>query len=194
MPAFVIGSVSMKLEASDSAQGKKFGTYVAIDGTTIIAGSPADFSKGTNSGAALVFTKADGVWTEQAKSAGADTGIDLLGQVVAVSNDTVVLGATGDTPVDTGSGSAYVFARSGGVWTQQAKLIASDAGLGDQFGLSVAISGDTIIVGAPTDAPLGINSGSAYVFTRTGEIWTEQAKLTGSGQFPQEACLVGLSR
>ena len=99
MPAFVIGSVSMKLEASDSAQGKKFGTYVAIDGTTIIAGSPADFSKGTNSGAALVFTKADGVWTEQAKSAGADTGIDaLLGQVVAVSNDTVVLGAPGTRP------------------------------------------------------------------------------------------------
>ena len=180
--SFVIGSTSAKLEASDSAQGKKFGTYVAIDGGTIIAGVPADFSKGTDSGAAVVFTKADGVWTQQAKLVGDDTGVDdLLGQVVSLSGDTAVLGAPGDTPVGTGSGSAYVFVRSEGIWTQQAKLTANDAGPGDQFGWSAAISGDTIIIGAPSDTPMGTDSGSAYVFVRTDGVWTEQAKLTGSG-------------
>ncbi len=183
MPAFVTGSASAKLAASDSAQGKKFGTYVAIDGDTIIAGAPADFSRGTDSGAAVVFTRADGVWTEQAKLMGDDTGVeDLLGQVVGLSGDTAVLGAPGDTPAGAGSGSAYVFVRSEGIWTQQVKLTAGDAGLGDQFGRSAAISGDTIIIGAPTDTPTGNDSGSAYVFIRTDGVWTEQAKLTGSSQ------------
>ncbi|NQW24433.1 MAG: hypothetical protein HQ475_13430 [SAR202 cluster bacterium] len=180
---FVNGSASTKLVASDSAQGKKFGTSVAIDSDTIIAGANADFSKGTDSGAAVVFTRVDGAWAEQAKLVGDDTGVgDLLGQVVALSGDTAVLGAVGDTPVGTNSGSAYVFVRSDGVWTQQAKLTASDAGAGDQFGWSAAISGDTIIIGAPTDSPAGTDSGSAYVFTRTDGTWTEQAKLTGSSQ------------
>ncbi|PKB71357.1 MAG: hypothetical protein BZY87_05750 [SAR202 cluster bacterium Io17-Chloro-G6] len=184
MFSFVIGSASVKLAAADSAQGKKFGTYVAIDGGTLIAGAPADFSKGTDSGAAVVFTKASGVWTEQAKLVGDDTGVgDLLGQVVGLSGDTAVLGAPGETPVGTNSGSAYVFVRSEGVWTQQAKLTASDAGPGDQFGRSAAISGDTIIIGAPTDTPTGTNSGSAYVFTRTDGVWTEQAKLTTNKAF-----------
>ena len=76
---------------------------------------------------------------------------DLLSQVVGLSGDTAVFGAPGDTPVGTGSGSAYVFVRSDGLWTQQAKLTASDAGPGGQFGRSPAISGDTIIINAPTD-------------------------------------------
>ena len=152
-----------------------------IDGDTIIAGAPSDFSKGTDSGAAVVFTRADGLWTEQAKLVGDDTGPgDLLGQVVGVSSNTVVLGAVGDTPVGTDSGAAYVFVRIEGIWTQEAKLIANDAGAGDQFGWSAAISGDTIIIGAPKDTPTGIDSGSAYVFIREDGTWTEQAKLTGS--------------
>lgn len=179
--AFVNGSASTKLVASDSAQGKKFGTSVAIDSDTIIAGVHADFSKGTDSGAAVVFTRVDGTWAEQAKLVGDDTGVgDLLGQVVALSGDTAVLGAVGDTPVGTNSGSAYVFVRSDGVWTQQAKLIASDASAGDQFSWSAAISGDTIIIGAPTDSLTQTNSGSAYLFTRTDGTWTEQAKLAAS--------------
>ena len=152
-----------------------------IDGDTIIAGAPSDFSKGTDSGAAVVFTRADGLWTEQAKLVGDDTGPgDLLGQVVGVSSNTVVLGAVGDTPVGTDSGAAYVFVRIEGIWTQEAKLTANDAGAGDQFGWSAAISGDTIIIGAPKDTPTGIDSGSAYVFIREDGTWTEQAKLTGS--------------
>src|SRR5207248_8207095 len=88
----------------------------------------------------------------------------------------------GITPAGVAGGSAYVFARSGGVWTQQQKLTASDAAPGDTFGYSVAISGDTVIVGASGDRlPIGTCcAGSAYVFTRSGTVWTEQQKLTAS--------------
>ena len=180
---FVTGSASTKLSASDSAQGKKLGNSVAIYGDTVIVGTHADFAKGTDSGAAVVFARTDGVWTEQAKLIGEDTSNgDLLGQAVAISGDTVVLGAIGDTPVGTDSGAAYAFARSEGVWTQQAKLIADDAGPGDKFGSSVAVSGDSIVIGTPSETPTGTDSGTAYVFTRADGTWTQQAKLTGSGQ------------
>ncbi len=83
----------------------------------------------------------------------------------------------------TDAGSAYVFVRVGGVWPEQAKLTASDAAEDDRFGISVAVSGGTAVVGARFgDAPGATNSGSAYVFTRSGTTWTEQAKLTASDE------------
>ncbi|MCP3919927.1 MAG: hypothetical protein GY711_30730 [bacterium] len=85
-----------------------------------------------------------------------------------------------DDDAGTSSGSAYVFVRNGTSWTQQAKLTASDANIGDQFGRGVSIWGDTIIVGAPTHDDVASNSGAVYVFTRSGTTWTEQAKLTVS--------------
>src|SRR5262249_62047197 len=76
-------------------------------------------------------------------------------------------------------GSAYVFVRSGGVWTQQQKLPARGGGANDFFGCSVALSGDTVIVGAfGGDIGSNVDQGSAYVFTRTGTAWTKQQKLT----------------
>ena len=154
---------------------------MAIDADTVVASVHSDFDKGTNSGAAVVFTRTGSTWTQQAKLIGTDTGPgDLLGRAVDIGGNTVVLGAPGDTPSGTDSGSAYVFVRSDDVWTQQAKLTASDAGLGDKFGRSVAINGDTIIVGAPSGTPYGTDSGSVYVFTRTDQTWTQQAKLTSN--------------
>ena len=78
-------------------------------------------------------------------------------------------------------GSAYVFVRSGTTWSQQAKLTAADGAAGDEFGCSVAISGDTAVVGARYDA-VGANAdqGSAYVFVRSGTTWSQQAKLTAA--------------
>ena len=95
---------------------------------------------------------------------------DQFGNSVAISGETVVVGA----PLDDGAagpnqGSAYVFVRSGGVWSQQQKLLASDAAASDKFGNSVAISGETIVVGARFDAGAAGNAqGSAYVFVRSG--------------------------
>src|SRR5207247_1017653 len=74
-------------------------------------------------------------------------------------------------------GAAYVFTRTGTIWTQQAKLTASDASNGDDFGFAVALSGDTAVVGASTS---NSSQGAAYVFTRAGTPWTQEAKLTAA--------------
>ena len=86
----------------------------------------------------------------------------------------------GDDDAGSSSGSAYVFVRSGTSWIQEAKLTASDAAESDLFGLSVALSGDTALVGALFDDDAGSDSGSAYVFKRSGTSWSQQAKLTAS--------------
>ncbi|EPY00121.1 FG-GAP repeat protein, partial [Magnetospirillum fulvum] len=83
----------------------------------------------------------------------------------------------------TDAGALYVFTRSGGTWTQASKLTASDKAAGDNFGSSVSLSsdGNTAVVGASGADPGGIsNAGAAYVFTRSGGTWTQQAKLTAS--------------
>ncbi|MCK9516986.1 MAG: FG-GAP repeat protein, partial [Ottowia sp.] len=109
---------------------------------------------------------------------------DWFGYSVAISADgyTAIVGAYKDDDLGTDSGSAYIFTRSGTTWTQQTKLLASDGAAGDSFGFSVAISGDgnTAIVGAYGDDDKGSTSGSAYIFTRSGSTWTQQAKLTAS--------------
>ena len=169
---FVAGSASIKLASSDSSSGKLFGTDVAIDGDTVVASVHADFDKGTNAGASVVFTRADGAWTEQAKLIGDDTGPgDLLGQSVGLSGDTVVLGAAGDTPMGTDSGAAYVFTRTGETWTEQTKLTGTDQSVNSMFGWSVAIEDDTAAAGALND-----EASSA----RTGGVWEQQARLTAS--------------
>ncbi len=119
--------------------------------------------------------------TQQAKLTASDaSALDAFGASVAMSGDTVVVGAPRhDRNVGIDSGSAYVFVRSGTTWIQQAKLTASDASALDAFGYSVAISGDTLLVGALVTDP-GSLSGSAYVFARSGTTWIQQAKLTTS--------------
>ena len=79
-------------------------------------------------------------------------------------------------------GSAYVFVRSGSTWSQQAQLTAADGAVNDRFGGSVAISGETVVVGAPSDRIItDYGRGSAYVFVRSGSTWSEQVKLISSG-------------
>jgi hypothetical protein len=103
---------------------------------------------------------------------------DSFGYSVAVSGDTALIGAWGDAKY----GSAYVFTRdAAGTWTEQQKLSASEGLVNDVFGQSVAVAGDTAVIGNPGDDENGSHSGSAYVFTRDASgTWTEQAKLTAS--------------
>jgi len=107
---------------------------------------------------------------------------DWFGRSVSVSGDTAVMGAHSDDHAGgTDAGSAYVFVRTAGGWTQQAKLTASDAAASDYFGVSVSVSGDTAVIGANGDDHAGgTDAGSAYVFVRSGGVWTQQAKLTAS--------------
>jgi hypothetical protein len=106
---------------------------------------------------------------------------DNFGYDVSISGDYAIVGAQYEDPngIDA-AGSAYIFTRSGGTWTQQAKLIASDASAGDNFGWSVDIDGDTAIVGAYADTNDIQFEGAAYIFTRSGTTWTQQARLQAS--------------
>jgi len=194
-----------------------FGWSVAISGDTVVVGAPFEDSSTTgvnstpdelasNAGAAYVFTRSGGVWSQQAylKPSGVGTTQveDWFGASVAISGDTIVIGAPNEdssatgvnnTPNElaSGAGAAYVFTRSGGVWTQQAYLKPAAVGAtqaADNFGSSVAISGDTIVVGAffEDSSTTGVNStpnesapvsGAAYVFARSGGVWSQQAYL-----------------
>jgi hypothetical protein len=170
-----------KLLADDGEAQDLFGDSVSVDGNTVLVGAPEDDDNGEASGAAYVFTRSNGVWTQQAKLISDDNEAeDYFGGSVAVSGDTALIGAWGDDPNYDLSGSAYVFVRSGGTWTQQAKLVADDAWQADLFGHAVALEGDTALIGAYGDDDGGSWAGSAYVFTRAGGVWTQQAKLMAS--------------
>ncbi|MFC1866408.1 FG-GAP repeat protein, partial [Chloroflexota bacterium] len=172
-----------KLTASDAAADDLFGAEVAISGDIAVIGAEKDDDRGENSGSVYVFTREGSDWTEQVKLNASDANAgDYFGFSVSIDNDTIVVGAIRDDDGGEESGSAYVFVREGSGWTEQAKLMASDADAGDHFGFSVSIDGDTIVVGADLDGrERDIEDdkyGSAYVFVRNGSTWTEQAKLT----------------
>ncbi len=179
-----VWTLQQKLTASDGAENDQFGISVTISGDTAIVGAWVDDTLGgSDAGSAYVFTRSGGAWTQQQKLTASDgAASDQFGISVAISGDTAIVGAyQDDTPGGNNAGSAYVFTRSGGVWTLQQKLTASDGAGGDEFGFSVAISGDTAIVGAyQDDTPGGNNAGSAYVFSRSAGVWTLQQKLTAS--------------
>jgi hypothetical protein len=156
-----------KLMASDREANDDFGGSVAVSGDTVVAGAPR---KSNQQGAAYVFVRSGGVWAQQQKLTAPDAAAgDVFGGSVAVSGDTVVIGSRYKS-------AAYVFVRSGGVWTLQQKLTASD-GLYPSVGASVALSGDTAVVGAPEK---NSQQGAAYVFVRSGVVWSQQQKLTAS--------------
>lgn len=167
-----------KLTASDAAPGDFFGYSVAVSGDTLVVGSGLDdHIAGVNAGSAYVFIRSGSDWVQQAKLIASNGGANhYFGFSVAISGDTLVIGAPTDLSLGTANGSAYVFVRTGTVWTQQAWIIAADGSPGDQFGLTVAISGDTLVVGAPNDDHTsGTDAGSAYVFVRSGTTWSQQA-------------------
>jgi hypothetical protein len=136
-----------------------------------------DDDNGEDSGSAYVFTRSDTIWIQQAKLTASDGAkSDYFSRSISLISDTALIGARGNDE----KGSAYVFVRSGNTWLEQAKLTASDGASGDGFGYSVSLSDDTALIGAHGDDDNGYASGSAYVFTRSDNIWLEQAKLTAS--------------
>ncbi|MBS0196230.1 MAG: hypothetical protein JSR77_05680 [Planctomycetes bacterium] len=174
----------LRVFAADGSTNDLFGAQVALAGDTAIVGAPWDaIGANTTQGSACIFVRSGTIWVQQAQlTAGDGMANDRFGWSVAISGDTALVGAWG-VSINGSSlqGSAYVFLRSGTVWTQQAKLTAADGATSDFFGYSVAIAGDTAIVGAYRDM-VGSNAdqGSAYVFVRSGTSWTQQAKLTAA--------------
>ena len=162
--------------AVGATNAANIGTSVALssDGNTAIVGGGLDNS---GAGAAWVFTRSGGVWTQQSTLIGTGAvGAAHQGTAVALSSDgnTAMVGG----PLDnSGAGAVWVFTRSGGVWTQQSKLVGTGAVGAARQGSSVALSsdGNTAMVGGPLFA------GAAWVFTRSGGVWTQQSTLVGTG-------------
>ncbi len=177
-----------KLIASDAVASDNFGYSASINGDTLVVGAYGDEG---NTGSAHVFKRSGSGWVEVAKLTADDAApSDLFGVAVSINSDTLVVGAPLD---DNGRGSAYVFKYDGTAWAQVAKLIADDGAPYDYFGISVAISGDTIVAGAYGDSWY---MGSAYVFTYDGTSWAQVAKLTaGDGGsydfFGMSVCING---
>jgi hypothetical protein len=171
-------SLQQELVAADGANGDEFGHAVAVDGNTVIIGAYGDDDNKDLSGSAYIFERGANGWSQQQKllAAGGFAG-DEFGISVAVSGGTVLIGAFERDDNGTSSGAAYVFSRSGTTWTQQQKLLAADGAANDQFGASVALQGDTALIGAYGDSDNGTSSGSAYVFTRNGGLFAQAQKL-----------------
>lgn len=211
------------LKAASTNELDRFGFSVAISGDTVLVGvrnedsnatgvngNPADNSL-TQSGAAYLFVRDAGTWTQQAYLKASNSGGgDEFGYDVAISGDTVVVGAHNERSNATGingnqnddsfanAGAAYVFVRNGTTWSQQAYVKASNTNAQDAFAGGVAISGNTLVIGARFEDSnaTGVNgnqadnsasgAGAAYVFVRNGTIWSQQAYLKASNTDPND--------
>ena len=212
-----IWSQEAYLKASNTEASDLFGDSVAVSGDTVVVGAYSEDSNATGvdgdrsdnsapeAGAAYVFVRSGTTWSQEAylKASNTDAS-DLFGSSVAASFDTVVVGTFREDSSGSGvggdqsdnsasdAGAAYVFVRSGTSWSQDAYLKASNTDAGDEFGRSVTVSGDTVVVGAPfedsnstgVDGDQSDNSamwaGAAYVFVRSGTIWSQEAYLKAS--------------
>jgi hypothetical protein len=205
------------LKASNTGAGDYFGYSVALSGDTLAVaavhegsaapgvGGNQDDNTASSSGAVYVFRRTGTVWQQEAYLKASNTGAgDLFAHSVALSGDTLAVGAVHEDSVAQGvggnqddntassSGAVYVFRRTGTVWQQEAYLKASNTGAGDFFGISVALSGDTLAVGASAEdsAARGVggnqgdntatDSGAVYVFRRTGTVWRQEAYVKAS--------------
>ncbi|MEZ4375849.1 MAG: FG-GAP repeat protein [Polyangiaceae bacterium] len=220
-----------RLQASNPDAGDLFGASVGISGDAIVVGAVQERSTATgvngnsanndaaNAGAAYVFRRGSGTWTQEAYLKASNTGTnDLFGGAVAISGDTVVVGAIGEDSPATGvngddtdnslgsAGAAYVFQRDSAGWAQQAYLKASNTHGNMSFGFSVAIDGDTLVVGAlnETSNATGVDGdqsdgfttkGAAYVFVRSSGMWSQQAylKQSNTGDFDRFGTSVSIS-
>ncbi len=169
-----------KLAASDAAASDAFGFSVSISGDRALVGAYLDdHSSLTDAGSAYVFVRTGTTWTQEAKLiADVPAAASAFGFSVSLSGDRALVGAFGSSLPGAG-GAAYVFARTGSTWTQEARLVALDAAAGDQFGHAVALRGDRALVGAYLDDDNGLaDSGSAYVFVYGNGMWRQEAKFT----------------
>ena len=198
------GQLVGKKRIGQGGPGSQFGQSVALSEDTLAVGSP--WGGGHQQGTVTIFTRANG-WRQSATLIASNGDLaDRFGQSVAIDGDTLAVGATGESSNGVGvdsvaqlnnsahdSGAVYVFHRAGGLWVQQAYVKASNPYVSDWFGSSVALSGDTLAVGAYWEDSNGVgvnpnaqsgnsrtDSGAVYVFQRTGGLWVQQAFIKAS--------------
>lgn len=178
-----------KIVASPQSSGGQFGKCVGMDGDRLVVGDPG-YSFGGVGGAAFIFIRNGTTWSLQQRIKASPQSLGAnFGAAVAISGDYIVAGVTnngtdanGANPI-ANAGAAFVFGWDGSTWSQQQKIVASDRDYQVLFGTSVAIKGDVILVGVPFDdddatgANYAVDGGSAYVFARIGNVWTERQKI-----------------
>jgi hypothetical protein len=150
------------------------GNAVALSGTTAMVGATG-YPEDAAPGAVLVYSDSDGVWTQES-ILGPSTPTDEqnFGDAVAISGNTALFGADGESGNDS-LGIVYVFTNTDGVWSQQAEITDPGGVVTDEFGATVAISGNTALIGSEYGT-------AAYVYTESGGVWSEQAQLSVPGE------------
>lgn len=172
-----------KLTPSDPGVHDTFGVRVVLQGDTALIGADDEISQ-DSPGAVYVFTRTGTTWTQSQKlTAPGGTPFDVFA-VPALDGDTAVISAPYDDDKGVNAGALYVYTRTGTTWTEQTKLYASDPMAGENFGFEVSLDGDTAVATTYDWWNDTVNPGAAYVFTRTGTTWTQQAKLIGLDTIP----------
>jgi len=218
-----IWRAELHAKASNPEIDDRFGTSVAVSGDVVVVGAPGEGSIATGvngsetsnaafrSGAAYVFRRTSDSWVQEAYLKASNTDVDdAFGTSVAISGDVVVVGApqegsksklvNGDDADDSliSAGAAYVFRRVAGTWEQEAYLKANNTGDGDWFGVSVAISGNRIVVGADQEDGAAMlvdgasdegspGSGAAYVYRYASSTWQYEAYVKASNTGDDDA-------
>lgn len=164
-------AADQRVSASDALPYAYFGYAVALDGSRLAIGAPGDAA-----GAVYVFAKDGAAWVEQHKLDPTSPATDV-GRSLDVDGDRILAGAPHDSSTGLYDGSAYVFHWNGTAWVQEARLVASDPGALDRFGLSLALRGDLAVIGAPFHDGLAEDGGAVFVFRRVGSAWSQEAEL-----------------
>ncbi|MBU0761244.1 MAG: hypothetical protein ABII03_05265 [Nanoarchaeota archaeon] len=172
------------LTAPDAGETDFFGISVAVSGDVMIVGAHNDDDLGSNSGSAYAFRNDGDQWVFEQKLLALDgEASDNFGYSVAIEGDMIAVGATGDDDTGGASGAVYIFRYIGGQWVEEQKLIASEGLLGDNFGKSVEIFNDAMVIGASGADDFGSLSGAAYVFryNDSSAQWGQEQRLTAFG-------------
>ena len=179
-----------KLVASDVAAGDLFGWSVAVHGDVAVVGSLND-AQAVDAGAAYVFKYDGSNWVESQKLIADDAaGSSFFGWSVAVHGDAIAVGAIGDHEAGIGAGAVYFFRYDPvtGLWNQQQKLTAADPTDTDEFGSTIALDSEVLVVGVERADTAGTSSGAAYVFEYDTDLaaWTQRQKLIASDAAPDD--------
>ena len=186
--AFADDRFATQVKLSEPIPG--FGMTVDIDGNTAAVGASGFQFSDFPLPVVCVYTREATNWTKEQCLTEEDevpNSDDNYGFAIAVSGNTLVVGAASDVTNGVTGGAAYVYVRDGHSWSLQQKLFASDRANFDQFGIAVDVVGDTIVVGAHGDNDEGFQTGAVYVFRRNGTTWTEEQKLKASDAAPDSA-------
>jgi hypothetical protein len=167
---------TQKLTPNDAQRSANFGEYVAIEGSVIVVGCRFDSTLGNKSGAAYVFELVGGTWVQTGKLIGSGgKRNDLSADTLAIDGGRILMSSYRSDASGGHSGSAYLFEKIGGAWSEVAHLVAED-GAGE-LSRGVAIHGDRVVLGARLESTAGGAAGAGYVFEKVNGDWIQTAKL-----------------